>query len=322
MLTIHGLVESRLVTAAISSAPPPEGCAVWYDLIEPSEEEDHFVEDELGIAVPTRDEMVEIEESSRLYEEGGVLYMTALVPLLSDTDTPRVTPVTFVLTADRLVTVRYERPRSFEIFRQRAERGAVVLADGRSVLIGLLETVVDRLADALERIGADIERLSSDVFLPRREREKGLEEAITAIGRSGGTLARIDSSIVSLTRLFHYLGEENRHDRLDRDGRARLATLELDARSLAEHVKSIDTRVNFLLSATLGLVGVEQNTIVKIFSVLAVVFMPPTLIASIYGMNFHAMPELDMPWGYPMALGLMLVSVGTTFAVFKWKRWL
>lgn len=322
MLTIHGLSDSRLVTAALSSAPPPGCRAVWYDLIEPSEEEDHFVEGELGIAVPTRDEMVEIEESSRLYEEGGVLYMTALVPVMSDTDTPRVTPVTFVLTADRLVTVRYERPRSFDIFRQRAERGAVVLADGRSVLIGLLETVVDRLADALERIGADIERLSNDVFRPRREREKGLEEAITAIGRSGGTLARIDASIVSLARLFHYLGEENGHDRLDRDGRARLATLELDARSLAEHVKSIDTRVNFLLSATLGLVGVEQNTIVKIFSVLAVVFMPPTLIASIYGMNFHTMPELDLPWGYPMALGLMLASVGTTFAVFKWKRWL
>lgn len=322
MLTIHGLVDSRLVTAAISSAPPPEGRPVWYDLIEPSEEEDRQVEDELGIAVPTRDEMVEIEESSRLYEEGGVLYMTALVPLMSDTDTPRVTPVTFVLTADRLVTVRYEKPRSFDIFRQRAERGAVGLADGRSVLIGLLETIVDRLADALERIGADIERLSNDVFRPRLEREKGLEEAITAIGRSGGTLARIDASIVSLSRLFHYLGEENGHDRLDRDGRARLATLELDARSLAEHVKSIDARVNFLLSATLGLVGVEQNTIVKIFSVLAVVFMPPTLIASIYGMNFHAMPELDLPWGYPMALGLMLASVGTTFAVFKWKRWL
>ncbi len=138
----------------------------------------------------------------------------------------------------------------------------------------------------------------------------------------GGSIARAEESIVSLSRLFHYLGEENGRERLDRDGKARLATLELDARSLAEHVKSIDARIDFLLSATLGLVGLEQNTIVKIFSVLAVVFMPPTLIASIYGMNFHFMPELDEVWGYPMALALMVGSVASTFAVFKWRRWL
>ena len=322
MLTIYGLTENHLVTAAISSAPPPEGRAVWYDLLVPDVDEDALVEAALGIAVPTRDEMAEIEESSRLYEEGGALYMTALVPFLLDTDNPRTTPVTFVLAGDRLVTVRYERPRSFDMFRIRAEKPGAGLLDGRSVLIALLETIVDRLADGLERIGADVERLSGEVFRPRREREKGLEEAITAIGRIGGTLARAEESIVSLSRLFHYLGEENGSERLDRDGRARLVTLELDARSLSEHAKSIDARVNFLLSATLGLVGLEQNTIVKIFSVLAVVFMPPTLIASIYGMNFHHMPELDEVWGYPAALGLMVVSVGLTFALFKWRRWL
>ncbi len=322
MLTIHGLSDSRLVTAAISSAPPPEGRAVWFDLIEPDEDEDHLVEEMLGVAVPTRDEMQEIEESSRLYQEEGTLYMTALVPFLFDTDNPKLAPITFVLAGDRLVTVRYDRPRSFDIFRARAERPGAGLVDGRSVLIGLLETIIDRLADGLERIGAEIERLSADVFRPRREREKDLEEAITAIGRMGGAIARADESIVSLSRLFHYLGEENGRERLDRDGKARLITLELDARSLAEHAKSLDGRVDFLLNATLGLVGLEQNTIVKIFSVLAVIFMPPTLIASIYGMNFHDMPELDTPWGYPAALLLMVASVASTFAVFKWKRWL
>ena len=283
MLTIHGLIDSRLITAAISSAPPPEGRAVWFDLLEPDEEEDRLVEEMLGVAVPTRDEMQEIEASSRLYEEDGALYMTALVPFLFETDDPRVTPITFVLAGDRLVTVRYDRPRSFDIFRARAERPVAGLVDGRSVLIGLLETI---------------------------------------IGRMGGAIARAEESIVSLSRLFHYLGEENGRERLDRDGKARLATLELDARSLAEHAKSLDARVNFLLTATLGLVGLEQNTIVKIFSVLAVVFMPPMLIASIYGMNFHFMPELDEAWGYPMAIALMVASVATTFAVFKWKRWL
>ena len=130
----------------------------------------------------------------------------------------------------------------------------------------------------------------------------------TVAGRAAagcGSVARAEESIVSLSRLFHYLGEANGTERLDRDGRARLQTLEQDARSLAEHAKSLDAKVNFLLSATLGLVGLEQNTIVKIFSILAVVFMPPTLIASIYGMNFKAMPELDWAFGYPMAIGFM-----------------
>ncbi|MDK9695642.1 MAG: magnesium transporter CorA family protein [Siculibacillus sp.] len=322
MITIHGLVDGALITAAISNAMPPEGPAVWFDLLEPTEEEDADAEKMLGVAVPTRDEMQEIEASSRLYAEDGALYMTALVQVRSDTASPQLTPVTFILVGNRLATVRYDRPRSFDIFRTRAERPGFGLVDGRGVLLGLLETIVDRLADGLERIGAELEVSSSAVFRPRREREKGLEETITAIGRTGGAVSRAEESIVSLSRLFHFLAEHAGRDRLDPEGRARLVTLDHDIRSLAEHVRSLDAKVDFLLSATLGLVGLEQNTIVKIFSVLAVIFMPPTLIASIYGMNFRAMPELDQPWGYPMALGLMVASVAVTFAMFKWKRWL
>ena len=322
MLTIYGLADSALITAAISNAMPPEGPAVWFDLFEPTEDEDADVERMLGVAVPTRAEMEEIEASSRLYAEDGALYMTASVQVRSDTAAPHLTPVTFILVGSKLATVRYDKPKSFDLFRTRAERPGFGLVDGRGVLLGLLETIVDRLADALERVGADIDVLSSAVFRSRREREKGLEETITAVGRLGGAVSRAEESALSLARLFHFLAEHGGRDRLDPDGRARLITLDHDIRSLAEHTKSLDAKVNFLLSATLGLVGLEQNTIVKIFSILAVVFMPPTLIASIYGMNFHSMPELDKPWGYPMALGLMVASVSVTFAVFKWKRWL
>jgi magnesium transporter len=276
----------------------------------------------LGVAVPTRAEMEEIEASSRLYAEDGALYMTALVQVLSDTAAPRLTPITFILVGNRLATVRYDAPKSFGLFRSRAERPGFGLVDGRGVLLGLLETIVDRLADSLERVGGEIDTLSTAVFRSRREREKGLEEAITTVGRLGGAVSRAEESIVSLARMFHFLAEHGGRDRLDPDGRARLITLDHDIRSLAEHSKSLDAKVNFVMSATLGLVGLEQNTIVKIFSILAVVFMPPTLIASIYGMNFRAMPELEQPWGYPMALGLMVASVSITFAVFKWKRWL
>ena len=322
MLTIYGLSDNALITAAISNAMPPEGPAVWFDLFVPTEDEDGDLERMLGVAVPTRAEMEEIEVSSRLYAEDGALYMTAQVQVRSDSASPQLTPITFILAGSRLATVRYDTPKSFEIYRLRAERPGFGLEDGRDVLLGLLETVVDRLADALERVGGDIERLSAEVFRSRREREKGLEEAINAISRQGAAVARAEESIVSLARLFHFLSEHAGRDRFSPDGQARLVTLDHDARSLAEHAKSLDAKVNFLLSGTLGLVALEQNTIVKIFSVLAVVFMPPTLIASIYGMNFQAMPELAKPWGYPMALGLMIASVATTFAVFKWKRWL
>ncbi len=322
MLTIYGVDGGRLTTSMFAGSPPPGCPPVWVDLLEPTTEEDREAERLLGVSIPTRDEMQEIEASSRLYAEDGALFMTAQVPILSETDSPRPVPVTFILIADRLATVRYDRPRSFDLYRIRAERPGADLLDGRSVLIGLLETMIDRLADGLERIGAEVERLSTAVFLPRRQREKSLEEALTTIGRLGGAVARNEECIVSLSRLFHFLGEETGAERLDRDGRARLVTLDHDARSLAEYAKSLDSKVDFLLSATLGLVALEQNTIVKIFSILAVVFMPPTLIASIYGMNFHAMPELDWAWGYPMAIGLMLSSVGVTFALFKWRNWL
>ncbi len=322
MLAIHRLRDGTLVSTASDPADTTARSVVWFDLFEPTADEDAEVERVLCVAVPTRAEMEEIEASARLYVEDGALYMTAMVPVQFDSPEPRLSPVTFILAGTRLATVRYDRPRSFELFRARAERAGASLVDGRSVLMGLLEMVVERLADGLELIGGKIDALSREVFRPRRERERDLEEAITTIGRLGGAVARAEESIVSLSRLFHFLAEHGGRDRLAPDDRARLVTLDHDIRSLADHAKSLDSKVDFLLSATLGLVGLEQNTIVKIFSVLAVVFMPPTLIASIYGMNFHSMPELDKPWGYPLALGLMLASVGITYAVFKWRRWL
>jgi magnesium transporter len=322
MLTIYGIVDGHLTTSMFPGSPPPDCEPVWFDLLEPTPEEDRDAEQLIGLSLPTRDEMQEIEASSRLYVEDGALFMTALVPVLSETDRPYATAITFIMSGHRLATVRYDRPRSFDLYRLRAERPGTDLVDGRSVLIGLLETVIDRLADGLERIGADIERLSAEVFRSRPTRERKLEEALTTLARLGNSVARNEDCIVSLSRLFNFLGEENGSSRLDRDGHARLVTLGRDARSLAEYAKSLSSKLDFLLTATLGLVAVEQNTIVKIFSILAVVFMPPTLIASIYGMNFHTMPELDWVFGYPMALGLMLASVAATFALFKWRHWL
>ena len=299
--------------------------AAWFDLAHPSREEDCSVEATLGVSVPTREEMQEIEASSRLYEENGALYLTITLPYRTDSDLPMTTPVTFILAGDRLCTVRYESPKSIDIFAQRATRAGSGIADGRACLLGMLDVVIDRIADVLERIGADIDRISSEVFstdINAAGRSKDFGPVIKAIGRQGAAIARIQEVLVSLSRALLFLAENRAEKHFSKAERAHLDTLVHDVRSIAEHAVSIDGKVNFLLNATLGLVSLQQNTIVKIFSVLAVVFMPPTLIASIYGMNFHAMPELDLPWGYPMALGFMFASVAGTYGVFKYRGWL
>ncbi|WP_407048138.1 magnesium transporter CorA family protein [Methyloraptor flagellatus] len=321
MLKSYACEADALREAAIS----PE--AVWFDLIEPTPEEDRAVEAILGVSVPTREEQQEIEASSRLYDENGAVYMTVLLPIRTDKALPHTTPVTFILAQSRLCTVRYDEPRSIEIFAGRATKPGSGIDGGRAVLLGLLDVIIDRIADVLERIGGEIDEVSAAVFAAEINggaRGRDLGPNIKAIGRQGAAIGRIQESLVSLSRALLFLVE----DRPDRDcgltdhDRTHLATLGQDVRSLTEHAASMDAKVNFLLNATLGLVSLQQNQIVKIFSVLAVVFMPPTLIASIYGMNFHAMPELDLAWGYPMALMLMVASVAGTYGVFKYRGWL
>lgn len=306
---------------------PPE--TVWFDLVDPTRAEDTRVEALLGVEVPTREDMLEIEPSSRLYAENGTLYMTATLIAQADSATPKTTPVTFILAEGRLVTVRYETPRAFSLYETKATKPASGVTTGGSVLLGLLDAVVDRLADVLERLATEIDAVSSGVFeigteaaSGGRRRSTDFAAALKQIGRHGLLLGKVEESVVSLTRMLVFLSNDVDGLKLGKDDRARLKILVRDIRSISEYATFLENKTTFLLDASLGLVSLQQATIVKIFSVLAVVFMPPTLIASIYGMNFEAMPELKWAHGYPFALGLMVVSVATTFAVFKWKRWL
>lgn len=319
--------EGECLSLAAEGIPaqPVQG-AIWFDLIAPTAAEDRYVEAAIGAPIPTRDEMLEIEASSRLYVEGGASYMTATLISQADTDLPRTTAVTFILMGDRLVTVRYDEPRPFSIFLTRAVKPGGGISSGREVLIGLLDAVTDRLADVLERVGLDVEQISDHVFAETISKKGDQPDTYTriikSIGRQGALIGKIQESLVSLTRLLIFLSEDTSRASLGRDDKVHLRSIIQDARSLTEHATSLSNKVTFLLDATLGLVSLQQNTIVKIFSVLAVVFMPPTLIASIYGMNFHTMPELDWELGYPMAIGFMVASVGATFAVFKSRGWL
>jgi magnesium transporter len=300
--------------------------AIWIDLAYPTQAEEALVETVLGIDIPTREEMQEIEETSRLYTEGETLFMTASVLCKSETDRPQVTNVTFILVDDRLITLRYDEPRSFASFVVHAERHPAVCTSGTATLMGLLEAIVDRTADVLEVIGRDVEAVSATIFDPEAEGNGKLasndfRELLIRVGRSQSRAAKARDSLVSLSRLLSFLATP-RTAAMQKDLRNHVKGLTRDVLSLTHHTGSIAGVINFQLDALLGMINVEQNGIIKIFSVASVALMPPTLIASIYGMNFKAMPELDWSFGYPIALTLMMVSAIVPYFYFKRRGWL
>jgi magnesium transporter len=298
--------------------------AVWLDLHSPTHAEDKLVERALGIAVPTREEMQEIEVTSRLYVENGARYMTATLMCHSDTDVPRTTAVTFILSGHRLVTVRYDEPKPFAIVGAKLARLCPSTVTGETVLMDLLDAIIDRAADILERIGADVDAISHDILESEggMSRSHSFKDILKSIGRRGDHTSKVRESLVSIGRLLLYLAAEADTMKWAKDQRASIKGMQRDVQSLSDHATYLSQKINFLLDAMLGVVSLEQNNIIKIFSVAAVVFMPPTLVASIYGMNFKHMPELEWDYGYPFAIVLILIAAALPYFFFKWMKWL
>lgn len=303
---------------------PASDTAVWWDLLCPTRDEAAELERRLGLELPTRDEMQEIEISSRLYSEDGGHFMTALIPAHSEGDDAVVQPITFILCDHRLVTIRHTEPHAFTTFPQRAEKTALGLSGGETILLALLEAIVDRMADILERCGREIDAISRSVFGQKRDagarRDADYKTTLEEIGRKGDLTSNIRLSLASLERVLAFLGPKL--GGTEKEVRTELKALVADVHSLADHAGFIAQKITFLLDATLGLINIEQNGIIKIVSVAAVVFLPPTLVASIYGMNFRVMPELDWIFGYPLAIGLMVLSASLPFLYFKRRGWL
>jgi len=297
---------------------------VWLDLVSPTAEEEADVEQRLGIGIPTREEMQEIEISSRLYVEDNGVFMTATLPARTDSDDLLVGPVAFVLVNGKLITVRYHEPRAFKTFPQRAEKAALGCTSGEVVLVNLLEATSDRIADILERAEHEVDDLSRNIFAaePEGSVRPDLRSVLQKIGRKGDLCSHIRDCLLSLQRLAGFLGHVLTQRDVDKELRGRVKTLARDAESLGDHASFTSQKITFLLDATLGMIAIEQNNIIKIFSIAAGVFLPPTLIASIYGMNFHVMPELSWAYGYPWAWVLMLVSALLPLWYFKRRGWL
>jgi magnesium transporter len=300
--------------------------ALWIDLMEPTQAEDVLVEAHLGVSIPTREEMQDIEPSSLLYAENGARYMTARILCRSDTSTPKLTPISFITTERALVTVRYDDPRSFQVFTARVGKPGTCGAQPESILDGLIEAVIDRAAEVLRLVGDEIEATARAVFetdAATANRGKGFQDVIRSLGRHGDLISNVQESMVSLERMLLYLSANTARPKRSHGFEAEWRTAVRDVKSIEEHALFLSSKMQFVLDATLGLVSLEQNRIVKIFSVLAVIFMPPTLVASIYGMNFKTgMWELEWVHGYKMALALMLCAAILPYLFFKWKKWL
>jgi magnesium transporter len=328
MLTPYGVKNGGLtVEKPAADGLLPAG-AVWIDLLTPTPEEEQEVEAALGIDIPTREELAEIEASSRLYQEDGATFMTATLIRRGDDGRAEAQPVTFILKGNSFITVRYSEPRAFPLFAKRAQKPGSCPSTADGVLMNLLEAVVDRAADHLESVALIIDKTSHEVFhaeKSRRPRGRDFQELLRRIGEEGDFNSKLRESLVSLLRLAAFLSsvlDSSAAKKSAREVKAHLKTLQRDIQSLTDHSTFISGKINFLLDAILGMISIEQNAIIKIFSVAAVVFLPPTLVASIYGMNFRFMPELDWPYAYPMALALMALSAVLPMIYFRRKGWL
>ncbi len=326
MLTAYVRNDTSLQPVALPEDQPIPAQTLWIDLKEPTSQEVRMVNFWLGIDMPTHEEMQEIELSSRLYHENNATYMTATILAQTETEKPESGPVTFVIAAHRLVTLRYIDPNPFRVFASQIKRTSVnQMHTGEEIMGGLLDAVVDRLADILERVQHDMDTLSHQIF--SRDKNGGAidyEELLRRIGRAHGLTSRVRESLVGIGRLLSFIQRpsEGKEAKQEKALNRAFRTVSRDVLSLSDHASYLSNNINFLLDATLGLINNEQTGIIKIFSVAAVVFLPPTLIASMYGMNFKVMPELNWWFGYPLSIVLMFASAAGTYWFFKQRKWL
>lgn len=325
MITVYVLEKGCLRPADISQSGALPEEAIWIDLLNPTREEKGTIERLIAIDAPTLEDMQEIEPSSRIYQEGEARFMTATVAAKAETETPISAAITFIRTGRILVTLRYEDPKPFQTFASRAIRhpGLAITAD--MALIGLLDAIIDRSADLIEKTVSELDAMSREIFSSRvgaSSQRTDFEGVVRKLGRTDDVVSKVKDSMSSVLRVVTYLTQAAGEEKGNKQYKLRLKSLSRDALSLNEHASFIAHKINFLLDATLGLINIQQTAIIKIFSVAAVVFLPPTLIASIYGMNFKILPELNWDFGYLWALALMVVSAILPYWYFKRRGWL
>lgn len=298
---------------------PPD--TIWIDMLVPTKEEEAAIEQLLGLEIPTREEMREIELSNRLYQENGAQFMTITMLAKVDSDMPMTHAVTFILSGKHLVTLRYIDTTSFRRFAATMDRSKYG-CDGAGILLGLFDSIVNRMADVLERLDREIDAVTKDIFrraeTKSRNAQTNYQVILEHIGRCGDLASKIHESLVTLGRAVSYASH---HKQLNAEPyETELTSIRRDITGLTDHGNYLTGKVNFLLDATLGMISIQQNSVFRILSIASLIFMPPTLIAGIYGMNFKLMPELEWHWGYPLAIVLMLFSAILPIALMRQRK--
>lgn len=327
MIKVYVHQAGRLAAQEVSVSELNASIAqpIWVDIEHPSAEEIQAVAQHFQLDLPSADEMRGIEVSSRLYHNGSAHVMTASIVYRIEQQIPLSGEITFILLPDLLLTLRFATPRAFSLFSRQAADGDIACDSPEAIAIGLIEAIVERQADLIERLQDQTEAISKDIFEAGGEDQtqtRRHELSLKEIGRTSVILSRTRESMVSLGRLLTYFRNLAQAKNFEATVRQRIKTTHQDVQSLAAHIDHLTSRLTFMMDATIGLVGIEQNQIIKLFSVVAVMLMPPTLIASVYGMNFRHMPELDHIWAYPTVLAAMVVSAVLPFIYFKYKGWL
>ena len=295
--------------------------ALWLDLFQPDAATGIRLAG-LGLDIPSLEDMEEIELSNRLYRDGEVEYMTIVVPGQNAADEQIAAPVSFILSPTRLVTVRHHTPRPFDTFPPRADKTGLGLSSPDHLFVGLVQEIIGRLADHLEGVGKALDGVARLIYQPKGQSQPQLQAALAEIGSQGERLGRVQLALLTMGRMLNHV-EPVIASRPASKGLVKALKTELrDIDALEQHANFLDSRLALASGATLGTIDLSQNQTVKIVSLVSTLFLPPTLIASIYGMNFARMPELAQPWGYPAALVLMVGSAVASWAFFRWKGWL
>ena len=319
MLNVFRLANGRLVQEEVDDAQAlTRASPVWVDMEAPSATEKGWIRSRFGLAIP--DDIVDddLEESARFYEEdNGELHIRSDF-LIDDDVTPRNVRVAFILKDGVLFSVHPEDLPVFRLLRLRARRIPALIGDAKDVLLKLYDADAEYSADALEGIYDSLERVSAGV-LKQDVDDKAAGAALSAIAKEEDLNGRIRRNVMDTRRAVSFM-MRSRMLNAEQFEEARQILRDID--SLDSHTAFLFDKINFLMDATVGFININQNKIIKIFSVASVALLPPTLIASIYGMNFKHMPELEQPWGYPLAIAIMVASVAAPFIYFRRKGWL
>ncbi len=321
--TCSGQVLNRLADTSVEALSR----ALWIDLLDATPDEIDRVQKATGLDVPTQAEVSEIETSSRLASRNGALYLSMPLVNLSD-DGPHGASAGFILSQERLVTIRFAANRVFESYADQLPRGSNANDTGAHVFVGLMEAIVDRQADVLEQVSADLDTVSHGIFAlgvnqegGRKTEDAALRHTLGRLGRLGNLISHVRETQVGAARIIPYVTAMST-DWLPKGLKPRLATLRRDIASVSDFDTHLNDKLQFLLDATLGFINIAQNNVMKVMAIASVVGIPPVLVAGVYGMNFKNIPELDWAYGYAWGWGLIILTTIIPLAVFRWRKWI